>query len=53
MHIYFLNNAYEKKINYIYIYIYLSGAETELVLLVPGTTNNSVNVIQNWLKIIH
>ena len=25
----------------------------ELVLLVPGTTNNSVNVIQNGLKIIH
>ena len=38
---------------YIYIYIYISGAETGLVLLVPGTTNNSVNVIQNGLKIIH
>ena len=38
---------------YIYIYIYISGAETELVLLVPGMTNNSVNVIQNGLKIIH
>ena len=25
-------------------------AETGLVLLVPGTTNNSVNVIQNGLK---
>ena len=34
-------------------YIYISGAETGLVLLVPGTTNNSVNVIQNGLKIIH
>ena len=30
----------------------MSGAETGLVLLVPGTTNNSVNVIQNGLKII-
>ena len=29
------------------------GAETGLVLLVPGTTNNSVNVIQNGLKIMH
>ena len=38
---------------YIYIDIYISGAETGLVLLVPGTTNNSVNVIQNGLKIIH
>ena len=38
---------------YIYIYIYISGAETGLVLLVPGMTNNSVNVIQNGLKIIH
>ena len=39
---------------YIYIYIYIyKGAETGLVLLVPGTTNNSVNVIQNGLKIIH
>ena len=37
----------------IYIYIYISGAEMRLVLLVPGTTNNSVNVIQNGLKIIH
>ena len=37
----------------IYIYTYRSGAETGLVLLVPGTTNNSVNVIQNGLKIIH
>ena len=36
-----------------YIYIYKSGAEMGLVLLVPGTTNNSVNVIQNGLKIIH
>ncbi len=35
------------------IYIYISGAETGLVLLVSGTTNNSVNVIQNGLKIIH
>ena len=35
------------------INIYISGAETGLVLLVPGTTNNSVNVIQNGLKIIH
>ena len=35
------------------IYIPRSGAETGLVLLVPGTTNNSVNVIQNGLKIIH
>ena len=35
------------------IYIYISGAEMGLVLLVPGTTNNSVNVIQNGLKIIH
>ena len=33
--------------------VYISGAETGLVLLVPGTTNNSVNVIQNGLKIIH
>ena len=40
-------------LEYIYIYIYISGAETGLVLLVPGTTNNSVNVIQNGLKIIH
>ena len=39
--------------NFTYIYIYISGAETGLVLLVPGTTNNSVNVIQNGLKIIH
>ena len=38
---------------YIYIYIYISGAETGLVLLVPGTTNNWVNVIQKGLKIIH
>ena len=38
---------------YIYIHIYISGAEMGLVLLVPGTTNNSVNVIQNGLKIIH
>ena len=38
---------------YIYIYIYISGAEMGLVLLMPGTTNNSVNVIQNGLKIIH
>ena len=30
-----------------------SGAEMGLVLLVPGTTNNSVNVIQNGLKTIH
>ena len=37
----------------LYIYIYISGAETGLVQLVPGTTNNSVNVIQNGLKIIH
>ena len=35
------------------IYIYISGVETGLVLLVPGATNNSVNVIQNGLKIIH
>ena len=38
---------------YIYIYIYISGAEMGLVLLVPSMTNNSVNVIQNGLKIIH
>ena len=38
---------------YIYIYIYISGVETGLVLLMPGTTNNLVNVIQNGLKIIH
>ena len=38
---------------YIYIYIYISGAEMGLVLLVPGTANNSVNAIQNGLKIIH
>ena len=37
----------------VYEDIYISGAETGLVLLVPGTTNNSVNVIQNGLKIIH
>ena len=36
-----------------YVDAYVSGAETGLVLLVPGTTNNSVNVIQNGLKIIH
>ena len=36
-----------------YLYTYISRAETGLVLLVPGTTNNSVNVIQNGLKIIH
>ena len=30
-----------------------AGAEMGLVLLMPGTTNNSVNVIQNGLKIIH
>ena len=36
-----------------YVYICVSGAETGLVLLVPGTTNNLVNVIQNGLKIIH
>ena len=36
-----------------YIYIYISGVEMGLVLLVPGTTNNSVNVIQNGLKVIH
>ena len=35
------------------IYIYISGAETGLVLLMPSMTNNSVNVIQNGLKIIH
>ena len=34
-------------------HIYEAGAEMGLVLLVPGTTNNSVNVIQNGLKIIH
>ena len=43
--------------NYVYIFgyihIYISAAELGLVLLVPGTTNNSVNVIQNGLKIIH
>ena len=33
--------------------VFIPGAETGLVLLVPGTTNNSVNVIQNGLKIIH
>ena len=33
--------------------MYISGAEMGLVLLVPGMTNNSVNVIQNGLKIIH
>ena len=38
---------------YVYICIYVLGAETGLMLLVPGTTNNSVNVIQNGLKIIH
>ena len=45
---------------YIYIYIYIciyiyiyQVVKTGLVLLVPGTTNNSVNVIQNGLKIIH
>ena len=37
----------------ILLYVLQSGAETGLVLLVPGTTNNSVNVIQNGLKIIH
>ena len=37
----------------VYACIYISGAEMGLVLLVPGTTNNSVNVIQNGLKIIH
>ena len=37
----------------IYIHIHISVAEMGLVLLVPGTTNNSVNVIQNGLKIIH
>ena len=36
-----------------YTYIYMSGAEMGLVLLVPGTTNNLVNVIQNGLKITH
>ena len=46
---FFFNNIYI----YIYIYIYISGAELGLVLLVPGTTNNSVNVIQNGIKIIH
>ena len=34
-------------------HIYKPGVETVLVLLMPGTTNNSVNVIQNGLKIIH
>ena len=38
---------------YVYAYICISEAEMGLVLLVPGTTNNSVNVIQNGLKIIH
>ena len=33
--------------------LYISGAEMGLVLLEPGTTNNSVNVIQNGLKIIY
>ena len=33
----------------LYIYIYISGAETGL--LVPGMTNNSVNVIQNGSSI--
>ena len=37
----------------IYIYIYIPGAEMGQLLLVPGTTNNSVNDIQNGLKIIH
>ena len=32
--------------------MYVSGADTGLVLLVPGTTNHSVNLIQNGLKII-
>ena len=30
-----------------------SSLDTGLAILVPGTTNNSVNVIQNGLKIIH
>ena len=34
-------------------YDYDPEAETGLVLLAPGTTNNSVNVIQTGLKIIH
>ena len=38
---------------YVCMYVYISGAEIGLVLLVPGTTNNLVNVIQNGLKIIH
>ena len=41
------------QINILNIYIYVPRAEMGLVLLVPGTTNNSVNVIQNGLKIIH
>ena len=36
------------------IYIAINPTQRrDLVLLVPGTTNNSVNVIQNGLKIIH
>ena len=33
-----------------YIYTYISGAETGLVLLVPGTTNNSVQCYSKWIK---
>ena len=65
----FRNNVTDKSLLLTYtftIYIYkviqkgwyaiknqLSGAETGQVLLLPGRTNNSVNVIQNGLKIIH
>ena len=53
LYIYIYIYIYGAIVLYIYIYIYISGAEMGLVLLAPGTTNNSVNVIQNGLKIIH
>ena len=53
----FINDKNQKKgnINILLVTLFLcqAGAETGLVLLMPGTTNNSVNVIQNGLKIIH
>ena len=45
--------VYDTRLFFTWPAICWAGAETGLVLFVPGTTNNSVNVIQNGLKIIH
>ena len=49
----YYNKTYIDTLKISLILLIQSGAETGLVLLVPGMTNNSVNVIQNGLKIIH